>query len=155
MNDYAVRVAALGNRWDVVKYLVEKGADVPADGHLVWYLSALHGDPGTVKCLLEHGVDVHFKNDWALEVAATNGRQEIVVVLVEWIFREEAWEGRVPMDVHREGERLGAILEDCVSLDDCEGHPLASRAMAGAGAAVAVIMDRSAAAAKRLRGPRE
>jgi hypothetical protein len=113
------------------------------------------GNPDTVRCLLDNGADVHAKNDWAIEVAAINGRQETVVVLVAWMFRELAWKGRLPIDVLAESERLAAKLENSVSLDDCKGDTLPTRAMVGAAAAVAVIMDCGSAAAERLRGPRK
>jgi hypothetical protein len=154
-NDLAVREAALKNRWDVVRYLVKEGANIAVDDYLVWCRSVLHGDPDTVRCLLENGVEVHLKNDWALEAAALNGRQDNVMVLCGWIFRDEAWQGRIANDVYTERERLAGILENSVSVEDCKEQPVEAGAMVGAAAAVALIMDYSSALAKRLSGPRK
>jgi hypothetical protein len=116
------------------------------------YMAAEKGELGKVRKLLSAGANVHAWNDAAIEIAALNGRQKMVAVLAGWIFREAAWKGRLPLDAIREAERLSAKLENSVSLEDCKGNAVATGALKGAAAGVALIMEYGAAAAKRLRG---
>jgi len=47
--------------------------------------AAKYGHTEVVKLLLEQGADVHADNDWALVWAADNGHKEVVKLLLEHI----------------------------------------------------------------------
>ncbi len=74
---------------DIVKYLIEKGADVNAKdyyGVTALMYAALYGHLDIVKYLVEHGADVNAKNvngDLALMYASNYGHTDIVKYLVE------------------------------------------------------------------------
>ena len=68
---------------EVVKLLLEHGADVHAheDEALKW--ASMNGHTEVVKLLLEHGADVHACEDEALKSASVRGYVEIVKLLRE------------------------------------------------------------------------
>jgi ankyrin repeat protein len=67
---------------EVVKYLIEQGADISAKNNCSLRLSAYLGHLEVVKCLIEHGADIHAENDHALRSSATNGYLDMVTYLV-------------------------------------------------------------------------
>ena len=85
----ALHWAAYGGQYDVVKYLVEHGADVNAkDNNDMTPLmdAAQEGHLEVVKYLVEHGADVNAKHgeDWtALTSAARKGHLDVVKYLAE------------------------------------------------------------------------
>jgi len=74
---------------DVVKLLIDKGADVNAktnDGDTALMWAAISGEVDIVKMLLEKGADVNAKNnhgDTALIFAAAQGNVDIVKILLD------------------------------------------------------------------------
>ena len=92
-NDYGLTVlhrAAWKGHTDVVRYLVEQGADVNAktdDGDTVLGVAAWEGQTDVVRYLVEQGADVNAKTDkggWtALHGAAEYGHLAVVRYLVE------------------------------------------------------------------------
>jgi ankyrin repeat protein len=77
----ALRWAATYGHLEVVKYLVQNGANVNNNSALRW--AAYNGHLEIVKFLLENGANVHAWNDSALRSAAENGHLEIVEFLVQ------------------------------------------------------------------------
>jgi ankyrin repeat protein len=63
---------------DVVKYLIEQGADIHAKNNEALRNSAEKGDLDIVKYLVEHGAAVHSIEDYALRYSAVKGHLEIV-----------------------------------------------------------------------------
>jgi len=73
-------------RWEdpeVLRRLIDEGADVQVDGEYPLRTAARYGHTDTVKVLLEHGADVHALDGEALCWAANNGYTETVKVLLE------------------------------------------------------------------------
>ena len=80
-NDWALKYAAENGRIDVVKLLLEHGADVNARDALK--CAAENGRIDVVKLLLEHGANLHAKDEWALKVAIRYYHTEVVKLLLE------------------------------------------------------------------------
>ena len=75
--------AAWKGHLNVVKYLVYKGADIHANDDNSLRTAAEHGHLDVVKYLVENGADVQTENDYPLRSAAGNGHLEVVKYLVE------------------------------------------------------------------------
>ena len=82
-NDESLRLSAENGHIDMVKYLVENGADIHAQNDESLRLSAKNGHLGVVKYLVENGADVHADDDCALYLSACNGHLEVVRLLLE------------------------------------------------------------------------
>ena len=80
-NDYPLRAAASYGHLAVVNYLVENEANEILDEVLI--LAALNGQLEIVKYLVEQGADIHANNDYALQLAASYGNMPVVKYLVE------------------------------------------------------------------------
>ena len=66
---------------NVIKQLVKQGADVHADDDYALQLAASNGQLEVVKYLVEQGADIHAWDDYALRWAAENGQLEVVKYL--------------------------------------------------------------------------
>jgi len=82
-NDYPLRKAARYGHLEVVKYLLEQGADLHVDNDYPLRKAARYGHLEVVKYLLEQGADLHVDNDYPLRYAAENGHLEVVKYLLE------------------------------------------------------------------------
>ena len=71
------------NNVEVVKYLIENGADIHADGDYVLLCSSDSGHLEVVKYLIDNGVDIHAWNDLAIIHSAKNEHIELVKYLIE------------------------------------------------------------------------
>ncbi|MHA1353556.1 MAG: ankyrin repeat domain-containing protein, partial [Candidatus Heimdallarchaeota archaeon] len=80
-DDYALRWSAAYGHIDVVKYLVEHGADIHAEDDHAIQLSAENGNLKIVKYLVEHGADIHAEDDYALRWSVENGHIDVVKYL--------------------------------------------------------------------------
>jgi len=101
--NYALQYAAERGHLDVVKYLIEAGADVRADNDIafLWAVENVHLD--IIKYFIKAGANVHADEDYSLLYAAKNGYLEIVECLVEaganihvyndFALRYAAWHG--------------------------------------------------------------
>jgi hypothetical protein len=67
----------------MVKFLVEKGADVRAGNDFAIRMASFNGHLKTVKFLVANGADVRAENDYAVRMASGNGNLEMVKFLVE------------------------------------------------------------------------
>jgi ankyrin repeat protein len=70
---FALRLSAQFCHLEVVRYLVEKGANVHADNDYALRWSAQNGHLDVVRCLVEKGANVRADNDYALRLSAQNG----------------------------------------------------------------------------------
>ena len=82
-NDKAYINATINGHLDVVRYLVDHGANIHAkdDNSLRW--ASENGHLDVVKYLVEHGANVNGLDDQALRWASNNGKIEIVKYLVD------------------------------------------------------------------------
>jgi len=83
VNNFALRYSAEHGHLDVVKYLVEQGADIHAYDDEALRGSACNGHLDVVKYLVELGADIHAYDDDALRYSACNGHLDVVKYLVE------------------------------------------------------------------------
>jgi hypothetical protein len=81
--DHALKFAAEYGHIEVVKYLVEQGADVHADNNHALRCSAKNGHLNIVEFLVEKGANIHIDNDYVLRHSAKNGNLELVKFLIE------------------------------------------------------------------------
>jgi ankyrin repeat protein len=68
MHNHALIYASMMGRLDVVKYLVENGADVTDINNSAVKYAARDGHLDVVKYLVEHGADVTDKNGMSMNV---------------------------------------------------------------------------------------
>ena len=78
-----VRFASFYDHLEVVKYLVEKGADFRARGNWAILSASELGNLEIVKYLTEKGADFRAEDDYAVKMASANGHLEVVKYLVE------------------------------------------------------------------------
>ena len=81
-NDYMVMYSAKYGHSEVLKYLIESGANIHVYDDAL-YKSAKYGHLAVVKCLIEAGVDIHIYNDQALHLSAKYGHLDLVKYLLE------------------------------------------------------------------------
>jgi ankyrin repeat protein len=79
----ALRFSSENGHLDMVKYLVEHGADIHAKEDYALRWASLTGRLKVVIYLVEHGADIQAKDDEALRTASYRGRLEVVKFLVE------------------------------------------------------------------------
>ena len=82
-NDSALIEASENGHLEVVKYLVEHGADIHTREDYALSLATLNGHFKVVKYLLEQGTNIHAKNDRPLRWASVTGRLKIIKYLVD------------------------------------------------------------------------
>jgi len=82
-SDYALRWAGYKGNLDIVKFLVESGADVHARLDEALILASKYGRLDIVKFLVESGAAVHARLNDALRWAGYKGNLDIVKFLVE------------------------------------------------------------------------
>lgn len=75
--------AAAAGRFEIVKLLVENGADINADFGNALMGSVREGHIEIVRFLIEQGADIHVLRDKPLMIAVYQGYQEMVRLLVE------------------------------------------------------------------------
>jgi len=80
-NDLALCWAAENGYLEIVKYLVENGANIHANNDCALRWAAYKGHLEVVKYLIENGADIHADNDSALYCIAWNGHLEVVKYL--------------------------------------------------------------------------
>ena len=83
-NNYAIQYASANGNTEIVKLLIEAGADVTADGNYAIRWASRNGHEEIVKLLIEAGADVTAENNYAIAWASRNGHKEIVKLLIEY-----------------------------------------------------------------------
>jgi ankyrin repeat protein len=81
--DLPFRTAALKGYLEIVKYFVEKGADVNIDDDYAICAASVRGHLDVVKFLVQKGADVKAKNNYPVVEAFYNGHYEIVDYLLQ------------------------------------------------------------------------
>lgn len=79
----ALHMASQDGYLDVVKSLVEDGADIHSDNDCALQLASEAGHLDVVKYLVENGADIHAENERALKMASEEGHIDVVKYLVE------------------------------------------------------------------------
>jgi uncharacterized protein YnzC (UPF0291/DUF896 family) len=82
-DNYAIRRASQNGHLEVVKYLIDNGADVTAEDNYAIRTASQEGHLETVKYLIENGADVTAKNNYAIRWASANGHLEVVKYLID------------------------------------------------------------------------
>ena len=82
-NDDALRQASRNGHLEIVKYLIENGANIHAENDYALRWASNEGHLEVVKYLIKKGTDVHAENDHALRWASGKGHLEIVKFLIE------------------------------------------------------------------------
>jgi ankyrin repeat protein len=83
INDRPLRSASKHGYLEIVKYLVENGANIHAKDDEALTLASYNGRLNVVKYLIEKGANIHAKDDDALKWALQNAHLEVVKYLVE------------------------------------------------------------------------
>jgi len=68
---------------EVVKFLVESGADVHANKDEALKTAVRYRHLEAIRYLVEKGADIHVDDDWPLRWAVDNGHLEVIRCLVE------------------------------------------------------------------------
>ena len=82
--DWALRMAAHNGHLQIVEELLKAGADVHAREDWALLWAAETGHLAVVELLLKAGADVHAREDEALRMAAQNGHLEVVRLLTRY-----------------------------------------------------------------------
>ena len=82
VQDDVLGSAIWGGNLDIVKYLVNHGADVHERNDLTLAWASSSGNLNIVKYLLDHGVDIHANDDMAISWASSQGHLNVVKYLV-------------------------------------------------------------------------
>lgn len=79
----ALSGAMMHGRYDIVVYLIEHGANINVDYGYPLRTAATLGYYDIVVYLVEHGADIHVLGDVSLKLAAVNGHNNVVRYLIE------------------------------------------------------------------------
>ena len=82
-NNNSVVIASSNGYIEIVKYLVENGADIHIFNNFALIQSSRYGYIEIVKYLVENGADIYAANNFALRLASKEGHIEVVKYLVE------------------------------------------------------------------------
>ena len=82
-DDYALRLSSKNGSIEVVKFLVEKGANIHAKDDYALSLSSLYGHIEVVQFLIKKGANIHANDDYVLKASSKYGHIDIVKFSVE------------------------------------------------------------------------
>ena len=82
-DDEALRWSAFYGHVEVVRLLLDRGADIHAGVDASLQWSAENGHVEVVRLLLDRGADIHADNDYALQMSARYGHVEVVRLLLD------------------------------------------------------------------------
>jgi ankyrin repeat protein len=83
IDDYALIYASENGHTDIVNLLIENGADIHAKDDYALIWASKKGYIEIVKLLIENGANIHAKDDYALRWASENGHTDIVKLLIK------------------------------------------------------------------------
>jgi ankyrin repeat protein len=79
----ALQEASLNGQFEIVKSLIENGADIHVEYDAPLRLASLNGNFEVVEFLIERGADLHAEDDQSLQWACQNGHFQVVELLIE------------------------------------------------------------------------
>lgn len=79
--DVYLQVAAKYGQTEVIKYLVQNGSDIHAEGDAALHTAVINGQLKSVECLVSLGANVHAIDERAIKDAVRNDFSEIVKFL--------------------------------------------------------------------------
>ncbi|PVZ98947.1 hypothetical protein BB558_005042 [Smittium angustum] len=82
-NEIALKEASENGHLDIVKYLVEKGADIHVDQNWTLGMASKSGYFDVVKYLVEKGANIQARENFALGIACHYGHLDLVKYLIE------------------------------------------------------------------------
>lgn len=81
--DIALKEASLFGHLEIVKYLIEKGANIQANNNLALRMAVMNKHLDIVKYLIENGADIHINNEYILRKATELNHLEMIKYLIE------------------------------------------------------------------------
>ena len=84
-DDNVLIAASTNGRYDVVKYLVEKGANIHAKDDAALKSAVKYGQLPVIKYLLEHSVDREYLKNIALKTARKERQKEVIEYLKSFV----------------------------------------------------------------------
>ncbi len=81
--DYILRKAIQHNSSEIVKLLVELGANFEKQSQELLRIALANGDKKLIEALIEYGIDIHYGNEYALIYSVDNNYTSIVKLLIE------------------------------------------------------------------------
>ncbi len=103
--DHALEVAIAYSHTDIADFLIEKGADISANGHQGIYFAAFNGELDGVKYALTKGVDINAQNGLILNTAIETALNSQDLSFVEWVLSHGA-------DASLVNEKNSGLLKD-------------------------------------------
>ena len=82
-NNRAIITASYAGHLDIVKLLIDYGADIRAQYNQSIISASYNGHLSIVKLLIELGADIHAQNNQAIMYASCNGHLSVVKLLIE------------------------------------------------------------------------
>ena len=83
LDDYALLFAAENGHLDVVKFLVQNGANIQSRSDRALRFAAQNGQLDVIEFLVKNGADIHDNDDEALREASENGHKDVVKFLMD------------------------------------------------------------------------
>jgi len=81
-DNYVIQMASKNNNYNVAKLLIEKGAEVNANNNYTLKIASDNNNQDITKLLIENGADIHAVNEYSLKCAVRNGNIEILKLLM-------------------------------------------------------------------------
>jgi len=114
-DDYSLRWASYNGHAEVVKTLLDAGADAHADNDYSLRWASCNGHAEVVKTLLDAGADAHADNNWALQWASRNGHAEVVKLLKQHGAKHKSVNEAIKHLPGRTEQELQAIMKNLPS----------------------------------------
>lgn len=84
--------SANAGQLDIVKYLVEQGADIHIHNNSALRCNAFNNDTTLATYLIEHGANIHANDDYALRLATRHSNKELIQLLtIRSIYGRAKW----------------------------------------------------------------
>lgn len=109
--EYSLACASHNGHLDIVKYLVEHGADINCNNTYALVWASSKKHLNVVKYLVEHGADIHTDNDLPLREAGKNGDIDMVKYLLKMGANVEKYIYDLSHDVSKHNDADKYVLD--------------------------------------------